>query len=275
MQHPVATGPCSSGSDFLCILIEAATPALSTRSRCCNSADVAGHGLFYALIAAFNGIRQKLVNQQINVILSTPFLICWYFFLIQYSAGHLQAGQMQIQIPTVTTERLALVPPDPAHLADYLLAYGDTQVMKHIDGPMDAAKVWQMLATQIGHWVLRGFGVWSVQLRESGAIIGRLGLRREEGASEIEIGWVLTRDSWGKGYATEGARAAIDFGFECVGAEQIHAYIAPENTGSIDVATKLGMLLDPVRSTPEASIYVLARSAEAVQQPVFDAKVVQ
>ena len=163
---------------------------------------------------------------------------------------------VQLHIPTLTTERLVLVPPDPSHLAAYLAAYGDAEVMAHIAEPMDANKVWDMMARQIGHWAMRGFGGWSVQLRNGGAIIGRLGLMRPGDNPDVEIGWVLGRESWGKGYATEGAHAALSFGFDVLGAKRIVAHILPGNAGSISVATKLGMRLDAARSAAEANIYV-------------------
>jgi RimJ/RimL family protein N-acetyltransferase len=116
-----------------------------------------------------------------------------------------------------------------------------------------------MMATQIGHWALRGFGGWSVQVRESGAVIGRLGLMRPEGNPDLEVGWVLGRESWGKGYATEGARAALSFGFGEVRASRIIARIAPGNLASSGVATKLGMHLDVEQTTPTHEIYVIGR----------------
>ncbi len=164
---------------------------------------------------------------------------------------------MQLHIPTLITERLALVPPDPSHLGAYLAAYGDALVMAHIAEPMDAAKVWDMMARQIGHWAMRGFGGWSVQVRESGAIIGRLGLMRPGDNPDVEIGWVLGRESWGRGYASEGARAVLAYGFDEVGARRIAAHIAPGNAGSIGVAVKLGMRLDAALSTPETNVYAV------------------
>ncbi len=127
----------------------------------------------------------------------------------------------------------------------------------HIGGPMDAAQVWDMMARHIGHWVMGGFGGWSVQVRESGAVIGGIGLMRPGGKPGVEIGWVLGRESWGKGYATEGARAVLSHGFGVLGATRITANIMPGNAGSIGVATKLGMRMDAALSSPEASIYVI------------------
>jgi RimJ/RimL family protein N-acetyltransferase len=169
---------------------------------------------------------------------------------------------MQLSIPTLQTERLALIPPDPSHLDAYLATYGDPAVVEHFTEPMDKAKVWQMMANQIGHWVLRGFGGWSVQVRETGAIIGRLGLMQPEGTEVVEIGWVLGRESWGKGYATEGARVALAFGFESLGLARINARIRLANTGSMAVAGKLGMVIDPELSTDERGIFYALRAAQ-------------
>ena len=63
------------------------------------------------------------------------------------------------------------------------------------------------MALFIGHWALRGYGIWVVE--REGALIGRIGLWQPEGWPGLEVGWLLGRDAWGHGYATEAARASM------------------------------------------------------------------
>ena len=67
------------------------------------------------------------------------------------------------------------------------------------------------MALFIGHWALRGYGWWAVEERATGEFLGRIGLYNPEGWPEIELGWLLSRQSWGRGLATEGGAAALQF----------------------------------------------------------------
>src|SRR4029453_18661253 len=78
----------------------------------------------------------------------------------------------------------------------------------------------------------------------SGALIGRIGFYEPEGWPGLELGWMLARSHWGRGLATEGARAALAFAFGVVEKPHIIGLIAPENTASIRVAEKLGERLE-------------------------------
>ena len=159
--------------------------------------------------------------------------------------------KVQVTIPTLETPRLALLPPDASHLHAWNAIYSDPEVMRHVGEPHDARKSWDMLARSIGHWYLRGFGVWSVQVKETGAIVGRAGLMYPEGNPALEIGWVFAREAWGKGYASEVARAALDHAFEVIKAPRVIARVHPANAGSVAVAKKLGMTVDDAASTPD------------------------
>src|SRR6185436_8257047 len=95
---------------------------------------------------------------------------------------------------------------------------------------------WRMLALLAGHWQLRGYGQWTVIEKSTRLVIGRVGLWNPEGWPGIEVGWVIRRSHWNHGYATEAARAAIDFGFDTVGADHLISLIRPDNARSIRVA---------------------------------------
>ena len=114
---------------------------------------------------------------------------------------------------------------------------GEVSYYVHDDPRLEA---WRHLAYLIGHWQLRGYGHWAVEERSSGKMIGRLGFFNPEGWPGFEIGWTLSRESWGKGYATEGARRALHHAFTEMGRDHVISLIHPENKASIRVAERLG-----------------------------------
>jgi RimJ/RimL family protein N-acetyltransferase len=91
----------------------------------------------------------------------------------------------------------------------------------------------------------RGFGLWALELRESGAFAGFVGLSVPRFEAHftpcVEIGWRLGREHWGQGYATEAARAALDFGFGACGLAQIVSMAVAANWRSRRVMERLGM----------------------------------
>jgi RimJ/RimL family protein N-acetyltransferase len=101
---------------------------------------------------------------------------------------------------------------------------------------------------QIAHQARHGFCMWAVELRQSGAFVGAVGLVHVGFAASftpaVEIGWRLARATWGQGLATEAAREALAFGFAELGFEEIVAYAAPANRASQNVMRKLGMSRD-------------------------------
>jgi RimJ/RimL family protein N-acetyltransferase len=92
----------------------------------------------------------------------------------------------------------------------------------------------------IGHWELRGFGLWAVEERASGRLIGRIGCHEPEGWPGFELGYALARDAWGQGYAREGAAAALAFAQRELGKDAIISLIRPANSASIAVAEHFG-----------------------------------
>jgi len=103
---------------------------------------------------------------------------------------------------------------------------------------------WRQMAMILGHWQLRGYGPWAVEERESGRVIGRIGFFNPEGWPGFELGWVLGTAWHGRGYATEGAKAALRYAFEVMNREKIISLIQPANTASIRVAVRLGECLE-------------------------------
>ena len=91
-----------------------------------------------------------------------------------------------------------------------------------------------------GAWALFGFGMFSVIETATGRWVGRLGPWKPADWPGNEIGWGLARDAWGKGYALEGAAAAMDWAFESLGWTEVIHCIDPDNAPSQAVARRLG-----------------------------------
>src|SRR5438105_12661017 len=117
----------------------------------------------------------------------------------------------------------------------------DPEVMKFLTGqPQTEIEAWKSMAAYIGHWYFLGYGVWAVEEKSSGKLIGRIGVMNPAGWPGFELGWTLARESWGKGYATEGARRALAYAFTEMDRSHVISCIAPDNTSSIKVAERLG-----------------------------------
>lgn len=145
---------------------------------------------------------------------------------------------------TIETERLLLRQFDEKDLDAFAGIVADPEVMRFMGGPRDRASAWSDMARMLGHWALRGYGLWAVEDKRDGALLGRAGLWRPEGWPGLEIGWLIARDRWGQGLATEAARASVDYAFDGVGVERVISLINPANTASIRVAEKLGERLE-------------------------------
>lgn len=144
-------------------------------------------------------------------------------------------------IPVLHTERLVLREFRNDDLDAYSAMCGDAETMQFLGNvALDRDDTWRMMATFAGHWLLRGYGNWAVEEKATGACIGRLGLWYPEGWPGLEVGWMISRDRWGQGYAPEGARAAVTYAYDIVGTDQLITIIHPRNDKSIRVAEKLG-----------------------------------
>ena len=145
-------------------------------------------------------------------------------------------------MPELATERLVLRMFRESDLDAYAVMCGDPEVMRYLGtNPMTRSEAWRNMAMVLGHWQLRGFGLWAVEERGTGQLAGRVGCWRPEGWPGLEIGWVLRREFWGRGYATEAAQAALHYAFNELGQIHVISLIQPDNTRSIRVARRLGM----------------------------------
>lgn len=143
-------------------------------------------------------------------------------------------------VPRIETERLRLRDLAETDFSAYAAMCADPEVMRHLgSAPLSAEEAWRQLAMLVGHWMLRGFGMWAVETRE-GEFVGRVGLHFPHGWPDRELGWALARKHWGQGYAFEAAAAAREHAFRDLQWERLVSYIHPENLRSIRLAERLG-----------------------------------
>lgn len=142
--------------------------------------------------------------------------------------------------PTLHTERLVLRPPIAEDFDGWAEFSADPEVSRFLGGTQARALAWRGFACQVGAWQLQGFAMFSVIERASGSWLGRVGPWRPEGWPGTEVGWGLTRWAWGRGFATEAARATIDWAFEELGWTEVIHCIEPANAPSRALAMRLG-----------------------------------
>lgn len=145
-------------------------------------------------------------------------------------------------IPSVETPRLLLRRFRLADLDAYAAMCADEEVMRYIGsgGTVERDVAWRHLALFLGSWALVGHGMWAIERRSDGALIGRAGYLDPEGWPGCELGWLLARDAWGQGYAFEAAQAALDFGRRELGLSDVISLIRPDNARSVALAERLG-----------------------------------
>jgi RimJ/RimL family protein N-acetyltransferase len=164
---------------------------------------------------------------------------------------------------TLETERLNLRLFCQSDLDTYAAMCGDVEVMRYLgDGkPLSRAEAWRHMALIIGHWQLRGFGMWAVEEKGTGRLIGRVGAWFPEGWPGKEIAWTLCRESWGRGFATEAARAAMAYAFTTLDWPEVISLIRPANAASIRVAERIGEQLSGTAQvlSHEVLVYRLSR----------------
>jgi RimJ/RimL family protein N-acetyltransferase len=148
---------------------------------------------------------------------------------------------------TLETERLLLREWRVDDFESFAAMMAEPEVMRllAIDGkPFPRFAAWQGLCSTIGHWVLRGFGMFAVIEPSTGAFVGRVGPWEPEGWPDLEIGWTLRSAYWGKGYATEAASRCIAYAFTELRRSHVVSLILAENRRSIRVAERIGETLE-------------------------------
>lgn len=149
---------------------------------------------------------------------------------------------LPFRVPVLTTERLVLREPRESDLPA-MIAFGESDRTRFIGGRQDRVGTWRIFLAEIGHWALRGHGMWSVDTR-AGTFIGRVGVIHHIGWPEPELGWHLYEGFEGKGYAYEAALAAREHAQTVLGLGSLITMIAADNHRSLSLAKRLGATLD-------------------------------
>lgn len=148
------------------------------------------------------------------------------------------------------TDRLVLRRWRESDLGPWAAINADPEVREHLGEVLTRAESDASVARYEADIDRRGYGWWAVEVLATGELIGFAGLDDVEDwlpFSGVEIGWRLARSSWGKGYATEAARAVLDFGFESLQLAEILALTTATNLRSQAVMQRIGMTRDPAR----------------------------
>ena len=146
-----------------------------------------------------------------------------------------------MNIPTIETDRLRLRAFAGGDLESYAEMYADDRFVRYLGGQtLTKGQAWENMAIILGHWSLLGYGIWAVERLGTGELVGRAGLLNLPGWPDVEICWALSPKFWGNGYATEAAKASINWAFREAGIHRLISLIDPANRRSEGVALRLG-----------------------------------
>jgi RimJ/RimL family protein N-acetyltransferase len=156
------------------------------------------------------------------------------------------------------TARLLLRRWRPSDRAPFAALNANPRVAEFLSGPLTQGESDEMASRVDANFDRHGFGLWAVEVRDVAPFIGFIGLavpRFEASfAPCVEIGWRLDAEHWGHGYATEGAQAALAFGFDAVGLHEIVSFTVPANLRSRRVMEKIGMRREPAEDFDHPSL---------------------
>ncbi|QGX99618.1 N-acetyltransferase [Roseovarius faecimaris] len=159
--------------------------------------------------------------------------------------------QAAAKTPVLETARLTLrafAPQDMEAGVDFLMQ----PRTRYMGGPFSRAAAWDHCAVQIGHWAIRGYGLFTICLKGTDEAIGDAGLICPGGYHEPELGWGLWSPAHeGQGFAHEAALAVRAHAYRDLGWSTLISYIDPDNARSIALAKRLGCTLDSDAKLPD------------------------
>lgn len=158
-------------------------------------------------------------------------------------------------LSSLATPRLLLRPWRDDDLDPFAAMCADPEVMRHFPALLSRDDAAAMIVRMREHHAREGFGLWAVEVPGVAPFVGFVGLMRPRWRPEVvEVGWRLARAHWKQGFASEGARAAIHYGFTTLGLDEIVSFVVPANTPSQAVMGRLGMVRDPSADFEHPSI---------------------
>jgi RimJ/RimL family protein N-acetyltransferase len=165
--------------------------------------------------------------------------------------------------PTIETQRLILRGPDARDI-DGIVDYFMSPRSQFTGGPVERDTAWRFACLEIGHWAARGYGMWSVCLKDDiDTSLGLVGCWFPEGWPEKEIGWLLWPQAEGKGIAYEAATMARDYAYADLGWTSAVSYIDKANLRSQTLADRLGCIKDGDAQMPRGEDCFVYRHPDA------------
>ena len=143
-------------------------------------------------------------------------------------------------IPELTTARLRMRAPREDDYPVYQAFYTDADASHFYGGPMTASNAWKQLAMEVGHWYLKGYGMWSLELRSTAEMIGGCGFWWPSGWPRPELTWWLIPAARGSGFATEASNTAIDYAYQTLGWSAVETHIDDGNKAAHKLVLRLG-----------------------------------
>jgi RimJ/RimL family protein N-acetyltransferase len=146
-----------------------------------------------------------------------------------------------VEIPRLETERLILRGFTEEDVAAMQQVHAEEEVTRYLGTePFTLDDAWRFVALMLGHWELRGFGMFVVEAKDGTGVVGRIGPWQPAEWPGFELGYALGREHWGHGYAKEAVEACLVFSREVLGQERVVSCIDPANANSQRVARALG-----------------------------------
>lgn len=147
-------------------------------------------------------------------------------------------------IPVIETKRLVLRGPEPEDYPNFKATFTSYRA-RFMGGPLNDYEAWMLYAAEIGHWQIRGFGMWMIHDKNTDETLGMAGGWQPAKWPQAEIGWVIWPGAAGKGYALEATHAVRGYLYTEGGWTGAVSYIDPKNLDSIRLAERLGAVKDP------------------------------
>ena len=155
---------------------------------------------------------------------------------------------MSLDIPVLETRRLVLRGPRPQDYPNFKATFSSYRA-RFMGGPLNAYEAWMLYAAEIGHWEIRGYGMWMIHDRETDRTLGMAGGWFPAKWPERELAWFIWPEVAGHGYALEATNAARRYFYETLNWDGAVSYIDPKNLDSIRLAERLGARRDPEADT--------------------------
>lgn len=151
-----------------------------------------------------------------------------------------------MKIPIITTPHLILRPWSLSDADRLFTILQEADMFKYFPQTRAPERSWvdKYINHHLSHWQEHGYGHWAVVNRADGEVIGWNGLEYLPETCETEVAYLLSRQVWGQGFATEAARAAVEYGFGTCQLSLIIGLVHPDNIGSIRVLEKIGLVFN-------------------------------